>query len=92
VLARVLEPADFGAYRQLFLLYGTLYAIAQVGMAECLYYFLPRDREHAGRFAANSALMLGGVGLSLATRWRGCSATKRWRRSSPSSACSCASC
>lgn len=62
VLARRLAPNEFGMYRQLFLLFATLYAIAQAGMAECLYYFVPRDRERTGRLAANSLLALALAG------------------------------
>jgi O-antigen/teichoic acid export membrane protein len=62
VLARLFAPADFGAYRQIFLLYGTLYLVAQLGMAEALYYFVPRDRDQAGRFAANAIVALGTTG------------------------------
>ena len=62
VLARHLAPNEFGMYRQLFLLFATLYAIAQAGMAECLYYFVPRERERTGRLAANSLLALALAG------------------------------
>jgi O-antigen/teichoic acid export membrane protein len=66
VLARLFAPAEFGAYRQLFLLYGTLYLIAQLGMAEALYYFVPRARDQAGRYVANAVVALGATGaLSL---------------------------
>jgi O-antigen/teichoic acid export membrane protein len=64
VLARVLDPSQFGAYRQLFLVFATLYAVAQVGMAECLYYFVPRGEDDAGRFAANSMVALAVVGVA----------------------------
>ncbi|HYV85569.1 MAG TPA: oligosaccharide flippase family protein [Patescibacteria group bacterium] len=61
-LARVFDPGAFGAYKQLFLLYGTLFGIAQVGMAESLFYFLPSDRDRAGRYAVNSLLVLLAAG------------------------------
>ena len=35
--------AEFGTYKQLFLIYATLFGVAQLGMAESLYYFIPRD-------------------------------------------------
>jgi O-antigen/teichoic acid export membrane protein len=63
VLARVFDPADFGTYKQLFLLHATLYAVAQAGMAESLYYFLPGAGAAAGRYAANAVLFLGAVGI-----------------------------
>lgn len=58
VLVRHFAPADFGTYKQLFLIYATLYGLAQGGMAESLFYFLPRDAGRSGRYAANSFLML----------------------------------
>jgi O-antigen/teichoic acid export membrane protein len=61
-LARVFDPGAFGAYKQIFLLYATLFGIAQVGMAESLFYFVPSDRDRAGRYAVNSLLVLLGVG------------------------------
>lgn len=63
VLVRLLDPAGFGTYKQVFLVYSTLFGIAQIGMAESLYYFLPHEPRHAGRFVANSLLVLLGAGL-----------------------------
>ena len=66
VLVRVLDQAEFGTYKQLFLVYATLFGIAPLGMAECLYYFAPLDPARAGRFVANSVLALlvtGGLSL-----------------------------
>jgi O-antigen/teichoic acid export membrane protein len=62
VLVRFLDQAEFGTYKQLFLVYATLYGIAPLGMAECLYYFLPKDAVRAGRFVANSVLALLATG------------------------------
>jgi len=72
ILARRFSQEDFGSYRQLFLIYGTLFGLAQVGMAESLYYFLPRDAAKGGHSFANAVLVLIGaaaacaIGLSLA--------------------------
>lgn len=63
VLVRVFDPASFGTYRQLMLLFMTIYAIAQFGMAESLFYFLPRDPERAGRYAVNALIFLTAAGL-----------------------------
>jgi O-antigen/teichoic acid export membrane protein len=63
VLARLFEPAAFGAYKQFFLVYATLYGILQLGMAESLYYFVPRQSEHTGRYVANAIAMLTAAGL-----------------------------
>ena len=62
VLARTFTPAEFGVYRQIFLLYATLFGLAQVGMAESLYFFVPQDRDQAGRAVANALLALIVVG------------------------------
>lgn len=69
-LARVFDPGAFGAYKQLFLLYGTLFGIAQVGMAESLFFFVPTDRERAGRYAVNSMIVLLLAGAVCATGLR----------------------
>src|SRR5262249_9362792 len=64
VLARLFSRAEFGTYKQLFLIYGTFYGLAQVGMAESLYYFIPRRPEEAARHVANAlaTLALAAVG------------------------------
>jgi O-antigen/teichoic acid export membrane protein len=64
VLARVFEPVGFATYKQLFLIYTTVYLISQAGMASSLYYFLPRSPRDAGRYIANSLLFLGVTGLA----------------------------
>jgi len=66
VLVRVFDPSGFGTYKQLFLIYATLYGIAQFGMAESLFYFLPTAHHLGGRYATNAMLVLlaaGGLGL-----------------------------
>ncbi len=64
VLVRLFEPGEFGTYKQLFLVFATLYPIAQVGMAESLFYFLPGAGAAAGRYVANSVVLLGVAGLA----------------------------
>jgi O-antigen/teichoic acid export membrane protein len=64
VLARVFDVAQFGTYKQLFLIWGTVYAVAQLGMASSLYYFLPREPRLAGPYVANSLLFLAATGLA----------------------------
>ena len=63
VLARTFTPEVFGTYKQIFLLQATLYGIAQIGMAESLFYFVPSDGDRGGRFAANALVALGLSGL-----------------------------
>jgi O-antigen/teichoic acid export membrane protein len=62
VLARVLLPMAFGTYKQLFLIYMTLYGVAQLGAAESLYYFVPRKPDDAPRSISNSVATLALVG------------------------------
>ena len=72
VLARLFDPATFGVYKQFFLVYATLFGVLQLGMAESLYYFVPRAPERTGRYVANAIatlLTIGGlctIGLYLA--------------------------
>ena len=66
VLARVLPTDDFGAYRQIFLVFGSLFLVAQLGFAESLYYFLPRAERGGGRFVGNALGMLAATGLACA--------------------------
>jgi O-antigen/teichoic acid export membrane protein len=66
VLVRTFDQASFGTYKQLFLIYGTLFGIAQFGMAESLYYFLPNNPKTAGRLGANSTLLLSLLGAACA--------------------------
>jgi len=63
VLARFFAPAAFGTYKQFFLLYGTLYGLAQLGMAESLYYFVPRNAARTPRYVCNALITLAAAGL-----------------------------
>src|SRR4029079_6465203 len=63
LLARIFAPATFGTYKQFFLLYGTLFGLAQLGMAESLYYFVPRNAARTPRYVGNALLTLAAVGL-----------------------------
>lgn len=75
VLARLFDQTEFGIYKQLFLVYGTLYVLAQIGVAESLYYFVPRKPDESGRnvAAAVATLTLAGLGcaglLALTSDW-----------------------
>jgi O-antigen/teichoic acid export membrane protein len=63
VLARVFDQTEFGTYKQLFLIYATLFGLAQLGMAESLYYFVPLCPAQAGRHVANALVALVTIGL-----------------------------
>jgi O-antigen/teichoic acid export membrane protein len=58
ILVRIFTKEEFGTYKQIFLFAGLFMGFGQVGMAESLYYFLPRGPERAGRYVANTLLML----------------------------------
>lgn len=63
ILVRIFTQEDFGTYKQLFLIVNTLLVLAQMGMAESLYYFLPRAAENAGNYILNTLMVLAIVGL-----------------------------
>jgi O-antigen/teichoic acid export membrane protein len=70
ILARLFAPAVFGTYKQFFLVYATLYGLAQLGMAESLYYFVPKNAARTGRYVCNALVTLAGAGvLSMIGLW-----------------------
>ena len=62
ILVRLFNQEEFGTYNSV-LLYGTILNLAQVGMSESLFYFIPGSSEEASRYVCNSILVLGGIGL-----------------------------
>jgi O-antigen/teichoic acid export membrane protein len=72
LLARLFDQHDFGTYKQLFLVFASLYTIAQVGMAESLFYFLPLDPKRGGSLTSNAlgVLLAAGV-VAFAALWIG---------------------
>ena len=81
VLVRLFDQATFGTYKQLFLIYGTLFGLAQLGVAESLYFLVPRRPADAGRHAANAVITLVGAGLGCAAALTlGAPAIGRWLR------------
>jgi O-antigen/teichoic acid export membrane protein len=63
VLVRLFDQATFGTYKQLFVSFGTVYGIAQLGLNESLYYFVPENARRAGRYVANAVIGLAASGL-----------------------------
>src|SRR5688572_6744190 len=63
VLVRVFDPVDFGTYKQLFLIYTTIFYAAQFGMAESLYYFMPLNPAQSSRYVVNSIIALAVAGV-----------------------------
>jgi len=70
VLARIFNQTEFGSYKQIFLIFSTVFGIAQVGMAESLYYFLPSETRRSGGFVFNTLSVLSIFGMiSLGALW-----------------------
>ena len=66
VLARVFSQTEFGTYKQFTLITYTLYSFGSFGLAECLFYFIPLNPNRSGRYAVNSLVMLGTMGVLFA--------------------------
>ncbi len=71
VVVRLFDQASFGTYKQLFLIYGTLFGVAQMGVAESLYYFVPRYPSAAGRYVSNAVITLTLIGVVCAVAIHG---------------------
>lgn len=56
-LVRLLTQADFGAYRQFFLLEMYIGSLFALGLNQALYYFIPRDEANSGAYFLNTVLM-----------------------------------
>ena len=70
ILVRHFSVEEMGTYKTFFLVYMTMYGLAQLGMAESLYYFVPRAAGCIGRYVCNAALTLLVAGLAcLALLW-----------------------
>ncbi|HEX4648245.1 MAG TPA: oligosaccharide flippase family protein [Steroidobacteraceae bacterium] len=57
VLVRCLAPEDFGKYRLLWLVAGTVMAVVTQAMSGSLYYFLPRSADQQKRLYINQAML-----------------------------------
>jgi O-antigen/teichoic acid export membrane protein len=62
VLVRRLDQSQFGLYRQLFLVMGTMLAVLPIGFGMSAYYFLPRARYARGAIVLNVLLFHGAIG------------------------------
>lgn len=79
LLARLFDLNEFGTYKQLFLIYTTLYCVGQLGMSESLFYFLPANPRLGGRYVLNAMLVLGLAGSGcLAALWAGQATIAAW--------------
>ena len=79
VLARLLAPAAYGTFKQLFLVATTGIGLVQLGMYQSLYYFVPRDPGRARTYLAHATLYLGAAGAAVtAAVWAGGPLLARW--------------
>lgn len=63
ILARHLSPSDYGTFKQIFLVYSTIFMILPLGMIQSLYYFIPKDPDHVRSYLAQSLIFLQASGL-----------------------------
>lgn len=64
VLVRVLDQRAFGTYKYLFMVATTL-NVLQLGMAESLYYFVPRRAQAPGPVLLHAVLTLAAIGAAI---------------------------
>src|SRR6185503_2097714 len=70
IFVRIFSVEEVATYKAFFLVYMILYGLAQLGMAESLYYFVPRAAGNVGRYVCNAALTLLAAGLGcIALLW-----------------------
>ena len=69
VLARQLDAADYGTYKQLFLVFQVLTLLLPFGMAQSLYFFLPREPGDARAYLGQALAWLTGVALASILAW-----------------------
>lgn len=62
-LARSLDPADYGTFKQIFLVFTTLYLILQGGMVQSLYYFIPHEPARKPTWVFHAALFVTAAGV-----------------------------
>ena len=68
ILVRILTVADFGTYRQVWLIYLTLQSLCLLGIPDSIYYFIPRLNKKKGVFFAKQTfifLIIIGILLSI---------------------------
>src|SRR5437867_456883 len=64
IFARIFTPAQFGTYKQLFLIHATIIALAELDRREDPDYFVPSEPAWAVRYAVNSILPLAADGAA----------------------------
>jgi O-antigen/teichoic acid export membrane protein len=62
VIVRLTSAEEFGTYKQFFLVFASLFSIAQFGMTQSIYYFVP-ENDRKGIFITQAYLFLVSSGL-----------------------------
>src|SRR5207302_11118219 len=62
ILTRLLPQAEFGTYKQVWLVVTTAYFMLQLGLAQCLYYFLPLKDGRAAALLTSVSIFLVTLG------------------------------
>ena len=65
LLVRIFDQSEYGLYKQLFLIFSTLFSVGQLGMSQSLYYFLPRHPEDRNRIMTQTFFFVLITGLIL---------------------------
>jgi O-antigen/teichoic acid export membrane protein len=64
VLARLLVPADYGTFKQAWLVASTLTLVLPFGLSQSLYYFLPREPEQRATFVTQTWVTTSAIGIA----------------------------
>lgn len=69
ILARILSQADYGTYRQLFLIYATLSTVLLLGLPQSMLYFIPKlgDEEQRRSFIGRSIDLVSLLAIVMVT-------------------------
>ena len=57
ILVRTFSQAEFGVYKQVFLIVGSLATVLGLGLNASLYYFLPQDEGEGTRYIVHASLL-----------------------------------
>lgn len=63
VLARQLNLHEYGSYKQLFLIFMTLYMVLPFGVGQSMYFFVPRNGEQARSYFGQTMVWLLGMSV-----------------------------
>lgn len=63
VLARQLSLHEYGSYKQLFLIFMTLFMVLPFGVGQSLYFFVPRNGEQARSYFGQTMVWLMGMSV-----------------------------